>query len=275
MSKEDTKSEVVESASATTSPDNSNSGPFAYIIIGVTLAIVLVLSLIGAGCTSTIITAAAQHYTSTSTYSHDPYSDMLDDLYDDDSLSFEEWLDRYSYGMDGYGGPSNEGPVTVSVGDALDYDLSAYSLNIDQKVSASAYAGTPDAVRDFVRTLLSVDADCTNRLAACLNVAATDEAARADKLNEAKAICDEAHNAINDLALPELENDSNGEVKDLLGTAKDHAIKRWDSLREELDLLSATEVDKSKLWELDNQVTAATTDAGTQLENAMSRAASL
>ena len=50
MDNQNKSPKIIETASATTSPDNKNSGPFAYIITAVALAFLLVLALAGAGC---------------------------------------------------------------------------------------------------------------------------------------------------------------------------------------------------------------------------------
>ena len=89
MSADDKK--PFETASATTDPDNSNSGPFAYIITGVCVGALLLFGVLCSSCASIAISAAASTAASPSGayggYDDTPYPDDfgledLEDLFD-------------------------------------------------------------------------------------------------------------------------------------------------------------------------------------------------
>lgn len=78
---------VVESASATTSPDNSNSGPAAYVIFGCGIALIALLTLGLSSCVSAVsklvVSDRALDYgNGYELYydDHDGYDDQLDDF---------------------------------------------------------------------------------------------------------------------------------------------------------------------------------------------------
>lgn len=264
---------VVETASATTSSDNANSGPFAFIVAGISFALVLVLSLGTAGCVSYALTMAADGYASGYGYADDPLYDDYDfDDMDFDDMDFDEFMEQYYNGIPDEGSTSGAQPgnaTSATVEEALGFDIAPYGTTVGDEVSASSYAGVPDDVRSYVRGLIALDADYTTKLKSCLNAAAGDEGERAQKLEEAVTLCQEASKALEGLDLPSLEEDSEGEAKDLLGTAKAQAAKRWDCLAEEMGLLQNEEVDTERLWEVDDEVIDATEEAGDLLEDAM------
>ena len=69
---------VIESASATTSPDNERSGPFAYILTAVVVAVLALLVMGFSGCVTSLGTLASApgsywEYTYDPYFSDDPY----------------------------------------------------------------------------------------------------------------------------------------------------------------------------------------------------------
>lgn len=279
---EDKDKGIIETASATTSPDNSNSGPFAYIITAVALIVTIAITILGAGCASLVLVAMANDYGSdySGGYSTTSPLDEIEDLEDIDDI--EEWLERYTNDMDdslgdtvgNNHGSGNTSSTSVSVDDALDFDIAAYSSTIDGGVSASSYAGTAGEVRDFVRTLLTEDTSYADRVAQCLNTAALDTDARESKFAEAKTLCEECGAKLDALEIPAVQNDDNGEVKDALGTAKSDAIRRWELMANEIELLAdGDQVNTKHLWNVDDDIIEATDDAANGLMDAMALAA--
>lgn len=273
--KED-KPKVIETASATTSPDNSNSGHFAYIVAGVTFAVVLLMGLGCAGCASLFLNVAAQEYSS-----YGSHGRRIDDfVYDEDVDDLEELLDQYSQEFGGFdeGSQEKDGSraSSVSVKEALDFDLAPYGATIDDEVAANAYANVPTDVRDFVRSLVSCDRDHTDELVRLLYAGSKDEEDTLAKVGEARNLCDTARNAILAIEVPTTAKDEGGAIKDLLGTAKSEAARRWDLMAREIDVLNTSdEVDTRRLWNRDEDVIESTEEAGQLLEEAMDAASQL
>ncbi|WP_077598060.1 hypothetical protein [Olsenella urininfantis] len=109
---------VIESASATTSPDNMNSGNSAYVITAVGLGLVLLLCMGVAGCVSNLVTDGVGILEQLWYYDYDGLdSEMLldeEDMEDFDLYSspdtkdeLEELLERMQErGEEGAGSPS-------------------------------------------------------------------------------------------------------------------------------------------------------------------------
>ncbi len=271
----DSKPNIIETASATTSPDNANSGSFAYILAGVVSFVVLVASIaMGVGL-STIIALAANDA------SHQRVDTMsYMDYYDNHNMrDFDELYNNYNVngynGGNGYGmGNSHQNATgSADVADVLDFSLAPYNANIDDELSASAYAGAPNDLREFVRSFVATDDDYMDQVVTLLHEAARSESARVDNIKGALTLCDDAAKAFNELQIPEFSNSSD-QVTASLESAKSAAASRWTTLHDELALLDTTEqVDTSKLWALDDKVYDATTQAATCLAEAMEHAA--
>lgn len=84
---------VIESASATTSPENSDSGPAAYVIFGIVVALLALLSFSLSSCSSALSAATTVSVTDDwgvrdyydwdyddYTEEQDPYYELLEDL---------------------------------------------------------------------------------------------------------------------------------------------------------------------------------------------------
>ncbi len=272
---------VVETASATTSSENNkNSGPFAYIITAVVFVVVLLSTFGMASCTVAIVAAAADAGTTHGTGGVSVPHNQFDDTQNFEDFDLDEFLKQYEqeYGNGNTGGSSSSSQQnnkgTVSVSEALDFDIAPYSINVDQEVSASAYAGTPNEVRDFVRKVVSTDKEQNEAVVNALYDAALDEKAQTQKIGEAIAKCDEAKKAIEALEIPAIANDKDEAVKNALETAKAEVSKRWDALHEELGLLNTTEsISTRRLWEADDAVVQSTEKAGELLVTAMEQSA--
>lgn len=273
MQEDKHKDQATETASATSSSSNNSSGPFAYILFGVVAILLVVFSLVSGGCVSAYITAAASSfdtvgYDSSNGYSGIPYDqdfnyDELDDL-----------INQYTQDWGGTQSRKEDRAGTCTVEEALDYDLAPYSVTLSREVSASAYAGTPGEVREFVRSVITKDDECSSALTRLLNSAATSKDVRSGKITEAISYCEECAKAIADIALPTLAKGTDKSLTDDLGSAKTKAVDRWNALAEELKLLSTDgDINKRDLWDADEKVVNTTTDAGNLFEDAMTKAA--
>ncbi len=270
--------EPIETASGTTSDDNSNSGPFAYIVTGIAIAAVMLLSLLATACMSFVISAGAGSAGTHSGYGSQPqgygYNQNFDDMDVDELLRQylgDEYGNVYTNTHSNNGGHSETGSVDIAT--ALDFDLAPYTVTIDSELSASAYAGTNSSVRTFVRDLVTKDREYASRVTQALLDASTDAQARAEYLANAKETCVEAREALAGMEVPATDQD-NGATKDALGTAKTEAAHRWELMETEVDLLAKSDkVDTRALWEADDKVVSSTETAAELLADAMSAAA--
>lgn len=277
MSEDKRDPRTIETASGTTSPDNSNSGGMAYIIFFATFALLLVISLASGGCTAAVMASVADEASTSYTYPQNYYN-----FEDYDVDDWENWLREYEemYGTQGEGytdSTENDRSGSADVEEVLGYIIAPiYGVTIDSEVGASSYAGAPNSVRDFVRALVKTDEDYSNQISSLLNQASYDEAIRSDNIKQALALCDEAKAAIESMELPAIENDTDGEVADLLGSAKKDAAKRWTLMHDEITILDTTEqIEKKSLWNVDDEVVSATESAAETLEDALERSANL
>ena len=78
---------VIETASATTDPENSNSGPGAYVAFGVVAVILLLLVFV---LTSTLSSLGTYIANDIEASGHSKYRDQLEELFD------EELIDRFT-----------------------------------------------------------------------------------------------------------------------------------------------------------------------------------
>jgi hypothetical protein len=274
MRTEDTRPRIIETASATTSPDNANSGPFAYIITAIAIGALLLFSAAMGGLCSAIISAAAEN--STYAGSSLPFDDYgyTDPFLDDfGNMDFEQYLNDYGngFGNDQSTSPNNStSSGTATVGDVLDFSIAPYGNTINDYVSASAYAGIPSEVRDFVRSVVSTDRDYATKVVTALDGAATNADERAARIDEALSLCDEAKGAIEGVRIPEVPGENGTAVKDKLGTAKTESAHRWELMKSEIAMLKDTDtVNTQRLWSVDDDILNSTEKAGDLLVDAM------
>ena len=289
MCQKNDKDQKFETASATTDPDNANSGPTAYIIVAIALGVILIGGLLTAGCVSFVVFGAINNHAE----AQNPFATLPNGTgqttplpFEDDSGdldSLEDLFDQYEreFGT-GSGGTSNDqGRSSTSATDAvsaLEFDLAPYGQNIDNAVSASSYAGTSTAVRDFVRGLVGKDSEYTKQVVSLMRTyaAATSDKKDSEDLTKAIGICDEAIKTFEGLELPKIDKDSNGAVADLFGSAKSESAERWKQIKAELELLNTKDnIDTRKLWRIDDEIVDATDDAAELLMDAMERSTKL
>lgn len=269
---------VIETASATTSPDNKNSGKFAYIVTIVTIVALLVFALLG----GIIVSAVAGIMVNSGAL--DDFADSgSSSLLDMDEDSLEDYLDQYYedllndiYDEDEEDRDEKDGRDTgksVSVSQALDFDLSPYLISLDSEVPASSYAGTPQEVRDFVRQIMAADTQYSDQVRSALNAAASDADNQQAHIQEARTACAAGHAALDALEVPIFENVEDTSVRDLLGEAKGEAGRRFDLMADEIALLETDgNVDTSRLWAADDKVVESAETAADKIVEAMSSA---
>lgn len=87
---------VIESASATTSPDNANSGPFAYVLTAVVVGVMLVVVTSLSSCASAIGQVAVNEVLDGGGR-HEGYDDYLEDYvpYDLDHMFDDDVVDTF------------------------------------------------------------------------------------------------------------------------------------------------------------------------------------
>lgn len=275
---EQEKPKVIETASATTSSEDNQSGPFAYVITAVVVVAVVLCALIGGGCTAAIVATSSAWDELSSTrggYSGTlPYD--LEDIEDiDDVDDILDWYvnDQNRTISDSPNAKDTSNSRSCTLDEALEFDLAPYTLYIDSYVSASAYAGSSTGAYEFVREVISTDSEYFQEVMSALNDAARADGKEHEHLTEAIEACDKAKEAINAIALP--ASTGEGTVNDALGTAKTQSADRWDAVKRELEFLDTDqEIRKSDLWDLDDDVVKATEKAGELLTEALETSAS-
>ena len=257
------KAPVIESASATTSPDN-NSGKWPYVLVAVVLAALVALSLALANAAQVIGTAIAEDYSGYDGYGYNERDDS--NGYDD----FEDFLDD----LDGNGATDHD----LTSDNVFDEDLSCYDYSIDDYVFASDYSGSQQAVSDYVKTLTKADATATSSLASHLRAAAaaSDDATRADELSQAAQISQQAAEDIKAIELPSgdaISGSKAASIVDDLTSGRDAALTRWKKIGERVELLQSPEGHTSgERADLDTAASRVT-DAAVDLTDALSDSA--
>lgn len=257
-------SPVIESASATTSPDNANSGNVAYILTAGAILLAIGLCMGLWNCTSSIVEAAVRSHGAEIV---EQFENSLGDGSDGSEYGYR------SNGSSGDDGSSSRGGSTgssLSVDDAIDLNLDLYSNNIGANISASDYAGTPEAMRSFVLSVVHTDQSHNSQVIADLNAASAADDPR-EEVEAAIAECDAAQQELNAVQDPAGLSD---EVTSQAQDARTKAVARWQALASELQLLDTQdEVSYADLANADQSVATATSDAASSLVQALTLAA--
>lgn len=252
----------IETASATTSPDNADSGNMAYLITIVALVVLLALGIALSNGLATIIGARLMSGYGTEGYGYGQ----------DDGISLEdleELLEGYSDGT----GDTTSDDEELTQSEVLDLSLSLYDTTVDAEVSATAYAGVPSDVRTYVRSLLRADRDAASEVADLLNAAARDE--DDDAASDLEAALEAA--AEGKAAVEDVEDVSYGdEVDDALEEARQAMLDRWDAITAELELIATADgtISYDDLSDADDTVLDTTSKAADAVTDALEIAAS-
>ena len=83
------ESPVIESASGTTDPRNSDSGSTAYVVFGVVVALLALLAMSVSSCSTALGSIAGSSYL----WEGEGYDDAWDEGYGTDSPWTEQWYD--------------------------------------------------------------------------------------------------------------------------------------------------------------------------------------
>lgn len=244
----------IETASATTSPDNANSGNAAYVIVAATLGVLILLSALF----GRVIGSALG-------YVLDDLGGELSDDYDllDPYDGFDDYGDDYGYGYD----ESDE----VSVDDALSLSLAPYTETIDNDLAATEYSGVPGDVRDWVRDIVKTDRSYNDQVIDALNAAARDSSTQKDNLQAALDACDAAISDYSGRQVPEFDVTDPSDTANDAHAALDDVVNRWHSVKEELTLLKDAadaneDIDYNSLSDADDKVVLYTQDAADSLD---------
>ena len=253
---------VVESASGTTSPDNSNSGPASYVIFIVGIAVLALLLSTVLGFLAAIMPYVMQEIGSsvngtssnTGTGYSTPYSTPTS-TQDTNSLT---------------GQTSSSQTLTLS--EALDLSLAPYTSLVDDEVSASDYSGADSAVSQCVRDVINADKGSATSVARDLNAAARDDSTASEHIDSAISTCDQA---ISDLQAITVPASASSSVRTSLDEGISDSEQRWTCIKEELTLLaSGDDISYNDLSSFDAEVWTQTEAAGSSLTQALKTSAS-
>lgn len=213
---DEAKPRVVESASATTSPDNQ-AGAAPVVITVVVLAL---LAVIGCGIVGGAMKVAqlAAAYDSNS-YGTDPGDygideDSLDDL------------------RDLLGGDTSDTELTSD--NVFDVDLDCLYESVSSYVFSSDYSGSQSSVAEYVKAFAKADGDATDQVVSHVRAAAaaTDDETRAGELAQAAEVCEQAKADIEAIELPARETVTGDHAEDILENlqqARSDTSERWEA----------------------------------------------
>lgn len=273
---------VIETASATTSTDNANSGNLAFVLAAVAIAS---LAVIGMGMSSIFQLAGhlvEEHETSYWYDDPDGYQFDLNDNTGDPYDLIEEYLD----GPNDYDDLSfltnkdkelvldqdKDGKVTPT--EALGADLGMYEATIDSLLPQSSYANAQADVRSFVRDLVLADRNATSEMASSLQQTAWKEGDVKQELEKASALADKTIEELQAMKAPAAQGDKAKDISKSLEAGKSKAIDRWKAIADELKLIaSADELDGNEVKKADELTGSTAQEAADALEQAMTDSA--
>lgn len=227
---------VIESASATTSPDN-HSGPGVYIILAIGLALIVTASLVLANTFGEVLSEVA---------------DIVAEEYPDEEWDFDE-LDHY-FDDDTHGTDAD-----LTADNIFETRIGCADESVNSYVYASDYDGSQQAVSEFVSALTKADGDSTNLLSMHLRAAtgATDAATRTEELDAAAQVVTDAQASIQAIEVPGTDRVSGvkaDSIIDALGDAKEDCVERWSAITELVDILRSPDGHTTdELAELDEE----------------------
>ena len=227
---------VIESASATTSPDN-HSGPGAYVILVIGLALIVASSLVLANTFGEILTEVA---------------DIIAEEYPDEEWDFDD-LDRY-FDDDPHGTDAD-----LTADNIFETRISCADESVDSYVYASDYNGSQQAVSESVSALAKADGDSTSLLSTHLRAAmgATDATTRTEELDAAAQVVADAQASIRAIELPGTDRVSGlkaDSVIDALRDAKEDCAERWSAIAKLVGILRSPDGHTTdELAELDEE----------------------
>lgn len=227
---------VIESASATTSPDN-HSGPGVYVILAIGLALIIAASLVLANTFGEVLSEVA---------------DIVAEEYPDEEWDFDE-LDHY------FDDDTHSTDADLTADNIFETRIGCADESVNSYVYASDYDGSQQAVSEFVSALTKADGDSTNLLSMHLRAAmgATDAATRTEELDAAVQVVADAQTSIQAIELPGTDRVSGlkaDSVIDALEDAKEDCVERWSAIAKLVDILRSPDGHTTdELAELDEE----------------------
>ena len=227
---------VIESASATTSPDN-HSGPGVYVILAIGLALIVTASLVLANTFGEVLSEVA---------------DIVAEEYPDEEWDFDE-LDHY------FDDDTRSTDADLTADNVFETRIGCADESVNSYVYASDYDGSQQAVSEFVSALAKADGDSTNLLSMHLRAAmgATDAATRTEELDAAAQVVADAQASIQAIELPGTDRVSGvkaDSIIDALGDAKEDCAERWGAIAKLVDILRSPDGHTTdELTELDEE----------------------
>lgn len=227
---------VIESASATTSPDN-HSGPGAYVILAIGLALIIASSLVLANTFGEVLSEVA---------------DIVAEEYPDEEWDFDD-LDHY------FDDDTRSTDADLTADNIFETRIGCSDESVNSYVYASDYDGSQQAVSEFVSALTKADGDSTNLLSMHLRAAmgTTDAATRTEELDAAAQVVADAQASIQAIELPGTDRVSGvkaGSIIDALGDAKEDCVERWSAIAKLVDILRSPDGHTTdELAELDEE----------------------
>ena len=291
--KRPTNEPVIESASATTRPEDNRSGAAPYVIVAVALvAACVVATTLGSALLSVAQLAVASRGSSDNlSWDYGNGWPFEDDNGDWGDLGDSPWNGEGSgnggfgngsrgNGSDesGEGGNSSSGQG-ISQREALRYDYLFLSVTLKDYVSANDYQGSQAAVSDFARTLAKADEEGVDQARTHIRAAAaaTDDETRAAELEQAAKACSDTKNAIASLGLDEsgVTGQKSTDIADELKDAQDDAGDRWDNIAKLVAIMRAPDGHtSSELKQLDDGANNKALDASLGIIEALRDSAS-
>lgn len=276
---------IIETASGTTSPSNSDSGGFAYVIAVVAVALSLLIGTGLSGCMSLVNGFIEYEYIGGQPdYSTDTYDFDYDFDFDDEANPFyndylpEDFLENFgTEDGDGSSTVTVTTPQSSTLEEALGDSLAMYDTTIDSLLPAMSYANANPDVRGYVRDIVLVDRDASSELHNVLRSAAWGDVEVSEALALASEKAEATAEELREKELPTIEGDNAAEASRQLELGRSAAIDRWEAIASELELLAGAEdsVDMALLEEADAQVATAASDAASAFGEALSASASL
>lgn len=227
---------VIESASATTSPDN-HSGPGVYVILAIGLALIIASSLVLANTFGEVLSEVA---------------DIVAEEYPDEEWDFDE-LDHY------FDDDTHSTDVDLTADNIFETRIGCADESVNSYVYASDYDGSQQIVSEFVSALTKADGDSTNLLSMHLRAAmgATDATTRTEELDAAAQVAADAQASIQAIEVPGTDRVSGlkaDSVVDALGDAKEDCAERWSAIAKLVDILRSPDGHTTdELAELDEE----------------------
>ena len=103
------KPRVIEGPSATTDPDNANSGPIAYVLFGLAIGVLALMLMSLTSCVDALGTLVANHSEGISSSvphdTHDEWDDEWDEMWDDLENDFAD--EDFFGGLEGPSEPTS------------------------------------------------------------------------------------------------------------------------------------------------------------------------